>query len=161
MSRGRRHAAGARSLQAIDDGALSNVGVADHAYSDRALNSLVFGVVLNQLEELVRSDAFAGRGELFCQLLPLSQSLLVDGGLREVVLLVLGVGLEEDSGEFAAQVGEPGFGVARGNEIYFVEDEDDFLFSWHAEDLPFKILAPASKWVASIEHLKYDIGSLD
>lgn len=98
---------------------------------------------------MIGSDGFCCMNQSICHLCSLSDGFFIQVERGEVGLLVLEVGLEHDDWELSSEVGLPGVGVLHGNEIDFVENDNDFLVR-HGLDFPLDVLASTSQRVSCV-----------
>jgi hypothetical protein len=108
------------------------------------------------LNQVISSDGFGSMDESVCHFGSFGDGFFIKVERGEVVLLVLEVGFEHDNGELSSEVGLPSVGIFHGDEIDFVEDDDDF-FVWHRLDFPLNVFAPTGQGVSGIEDFKQDV----
>eukprot|EP00961_Rhodomonas_salina_P235539 3183708-Rhodomonas_salina.1 len=112
----------ARADERVDEAALPHVGVADHADRHRHLDLAVARVVLQELQQLLASDALAAPSQLVLGRCG-SSSL----GAANVELLALGRALDGNGGQLSSEVLEPGRDVLLRDQIDLVQDQHDAL----------------------------------
>lgn len=128
--------------EGVDDGGFADVRVADDADGDGALELFGVGVGFQGAEERLAGSL---EGQVF----------VVEGlGVRGRV------GSAEGEGrEVATEVDEPGFQHGWGDEVDFVEDEDQaFVAAFCGHDLPLDFLAAGPFRVAGVEDVEDDVG---
>lgn len=128
--------------EGVDDGGLADVRIADDADGDGALKLFGVGVALQGAEE---GFARLLGGEVF-----VLEGLGVGRRVR---------GAEREGREVAAEVDEPGLEHGRGDEVDFVEDQDQaFAAAFGRHDLPLDFLAARALRVARVEDVQDDVG---
>ncbi len=102
---------------------------------------------------MIGSDGFGSMDESVGHFGSFGDGLFIKVERGEVVLLVLEVGFEHDNGKLSSEVGLPSVGIFHGDEIDFVENDDDF-FVRHRLDFSLNVFAPTGQGVSGIEDFK-------
>jgi len=121
------------------------------------LDFIISGVVLDELEEVISTQSLGTVQEVTDKFFLVVQRVGEYAIRRKVRLLVLSVGLEEDSGEFLSQLSNPLLSDLLRNKIDFVKDQNDLLVTRHTEDFGFKFFISTSHRVSGIEDFKDDL----
>lgn len=105
---------------------------------------------------MIGSDSFGSMDESVGHFGSLGDGFFIKVERGEVGLLVLEVGFEHDNRELSSEVGLPSVGIFHGDEVDFVEDDDDF-FVRHRLDFPLDIFAPTGQRVSGIKDFEQDV----
>ncbi|TFB04081.1 hypothetical protein CCMA1212_003567 [Trichoderma ghanense] len=131
--------------QRVDDGALADVGVADDADGDGALQVAAGGVALERLEE-------RSRGALNRQV-AVAKDVRVGGRVRRP---------HRQRGEVPAQVDEPVAQHLGRDQVDLVEDQDQALAPrGGGHDAALDLARAGAFRVAGVEHVEHHVGLID
>mmetsp|Transcript_34086 Transcript_34086/g.81255 ORF Transcript_34086/g.81255 Transcript_34086/m.81255 type:complete len:204 (-) Transcript_34086:427-1038(-) len=139
----------ARADERVDEAALPHVGVADHADRHRHLDLAVARVVLQELQQLLASDALAAPSQLVLGRCG-SSSL----GAANVELLALGRALDGNGGQLSSEVLEPGRDVLLRDQVDLVQDQHDALARVLLLNVLLHLNRAATQRITSIQHLQ-------
>ena len=132
----------ALAQERVNDGGLADVGEADDADGDGALEVLGRGVGFEGAQE--------GVGRRFAR----QRFMVEDPGVGG-----RGAGAEGEGGEGASEVDEPGLEHRRGHEVDLVEDQDEALgAAGDGGDVPLCRDGARAGRVAGVEDVEEDVG---